>query len=153
MLIHHDWQQLMPTDRTETLIPPAGEAPQLPRPLQCYRLQPTPPSQSTQMPFYQWEGTWDAARRMARTSLYPQHLSGQKCLSGDQCRDGWALLRETRQMHGQTLSTSLRGNLSQTEGSRLPSQHRLTKGMQASHSLFCAHVSPTIMWFLSQRGK
>lgn len=32
MLIHHDWQQLMPTDGIETSIPPDGQAPQLPTP-------------------------------------------------------------------------------------------------------------------------
>lgn len=52
----------MPTDHTETSILPAGEAPQPPMLLQSYRLQPTPPSLSPQMPFYHWKGIWDTVR-------------------------------------------------------------------------------------------
>lgn len=61
-LIHNDWQQLMPTDRTETSIPPTGEVPQLPRLLSFHRLQPKPPSQSPYMSFHCWKGIWDTGR-------------------------------------------------------------------------------------------
>lgn len=62
MLIHNDWQQLMPMDRTETSIPPTGEVPQLPRLLRFYRLQPRTPTQSPQMRFHHWKGIWDTGR-------------------------------------------------------------------------------------------
>lgn len=62
MLIHNDWQQLTPMDRTETSIPATGEVPQLPRLLCFYGLQPKPPSQSPQMRFHHWKGTWDTGR-------------------------------------------------------------------------------------------
>lgn len=88
---------------------------------------------------------------MARPSPYPQYLS--RHLLGDQCHDLRAMLKDTRQMQGQTFGTSPRRSLSKTEGSWLPSQHRPTKQMQESHSLFCVPVSPTATWLLSQKGK
>lgn len=55
LMLIHNWQQLTPMDHIETLIPPTGDVPQLPKLLHFYRLQLKPPSQSPQ-------GIWDTGR-------------------------------------------------------------------------------------------
>lgn len=144
----------MPTDHTKTSIPPAAEAPQLPRPLQLYRLQPTPPSQSPQMPFYHQKGVWDTLRTLKEDGkdqptpaepLWTEALVRRLVLRsvGSAERNHTAaradLQHLTVYLKPRALSSPLRC-------------HR-TEGRQASHRLFCALVSPAVTRWLRQRGK